>query len=43
MSMVKMVLVLLNMDVRDEIRADIITESISPLSPAGMTSITRSG
>lgn len=42
-SMVKMVLLLLKMDVKEEIKADIITDNINPLSPAGINSNTSLG
>ena len=43
MSMVKMVELLLKMEVREEMRADIITASIRPRRPSGISRRTRVG
>ena len=42
-SMVKIVELLLKMDVSDDIKADIITASMRPRAPSGMSSMTSSG
>uniref|UniRef100_A0A0B6ZRS2 Uncharacterized protein n=1 Tax=Arion vulgaris TaxID=1028688 RepID=A0A0B6ZRS2_9EUPU len=42
-SIVNIVLLLLKIEVREEIRADIITDNIRPRSPAGISSNTKVG
>ena len=43
MSIVKMVLLLLKMEVREEMRADIMTANIKPRSPSGIRRSTNVG
>lgn len=43
MSMVNMALLELNIDVNEDIKAAIITASISPLAPGGINSMTNFG
>ena len=42
-SMVNIVLLLLNMEVSEDMSADIMTASMSPRAPVGMSRITRVG